>query len=71
VLAETLIDGDVGRLHVTICSAIEMLDDPSLRDALTAWDAQLVELDGATHRLMGDLFLGSGPPLLRPGRRDP
>jgi hypothetical protein len=68
--AETLIEGlDAGRLRITICSAPEMLDDPLLRDALAAWDAQLTELDTATRRIEDDLYLGRDAPILRPGRR--
>jgi hypothetical protein len=68
--ADSLIGGnlEVRRLQLTICSALEMLEDPLLRDALAAWDAQLLELDTATRGIEEDLFL-SGGPILRPGRR--
>lgn len=58
-------------LPMTICSAREMFDDPALRSALEVWKAHLVELEADTVRMMEEQFLGSTPPLLRPGRRRP
>jgi hypothetical protein len=37
-------------LPITVCSVLSMLADPSLRDALAAWDTQLAELSPATRR---------------------
>jgi|1186.fasta_scaffold68837_2 hypothetical protein len=65
-LAEHGPDPDI--LRITIFSASEMFGDSSLRRALGAWDAQVIELEADTANVMEEMFLGESPPILRPAR---
>lgn len=55
-------------LRITVFSAAEMFEDPTLRRALEVWDEEIVELEFDTASVMDELFLGESPPILRPGR---
>jgi hypothetical protein len=65
------IDEEMDQFPITVCSALTMLEDPVLRDALAAWDAQLSDLEARTYRVMDDLFLEGTSPMLRPRRTPP
>ena len=65
-LAEHGPDPDI--LRITIFSASEMFEDSSLRRALGAWDAQVIELEAESANVMEQLFLDGTAPILRPGR---
>ena len=54
--------------RITVVSAADMFEDPSLRRALATWDEQVVELEASTVTVMEELFHAGGPPILRPGR---
>jgi hypothetical protein len=42
--------------------ALTMLEDPKLRDALAAWDAQMEEFDATARRTLSEVFPGGiGP----------
>ncbi len=47
------LDEDTPRLPITVFSALTMLEDPTLRGALTSWDAEVAELDAMAQRAMG------------------
>ena len=64
-------DADGEGFPIAIYTAGEMLDDPTLTDALALWDAQVEQLEIEIVQAMDDLILGETPPILRPGRRSP
>ncbi len=62
------VDDEIERFPITVLSALSMLEDPELRDALAQWDAQLAELDSRSHRMLDEMFLEGVPEILRPRR---